>query len=173
MFSKTRDMTLGLFKRSFLIASMFLLGCAPVFADTLYKCTDDSGVVLYTNQKGAAKKCTILSRDQPISTFTAPKQAPRAATPNDFPRVDSGTQRGRDSDRRKILEQELGAELQNLEISKKDFAEQAATILPQEKNAGGSVNQARIQERIDASRSKVRLHERNIEALKSELVNLK
>lgn len=161
----------GLIQRTLLTA--LLLGSATVRADTLYKCTDESGVVLYTNQKGAGKKCIVLSRDQPISTFAAPKQVPRAATPNDFPRVDSGTQKDRDSDRRRILEQELGTELQNLEIAKKELAVQEVTILPQERNVGGSVNQAKIQERIDAYRSKSRLHERNIEALKSELANLK
>lgn len=171
MSSKKRDMTLGLIQRTLLIT--VLLGSASAFADTLYKCTDDSGVVLYTNQKGAAKKCIVLSRDQPISTFAAPKQVPRAATPSDFPRVDSGTQKDRDGDRRKILEQELGTELQNLEIAKKELAVQEVTILPQERNVGGSVNQAKVQERIDTYRSKARLHERNVEALKSELANLK
>lgn len=163
----------GLILRALLPISISMLGCASVFADTLYKCTDDSGVVLYTNQKGAAKKCTVLSRDQPISTFTAPKQAPRAVTPNDFPRVDGGTQRGRDTDRRRILEQELATEQQNLEKAKKELGEQAATILPLERTVDGSVNQARIQERIDVYRNKAQLHERNIEALRSELANMK
>lgn len=166
-------MNLGLTLRALLPLPMIFLGCASALADTLYKCTDDSGVVLYTNQKGAAKKCIVLSRDQPVSTFTAPKPPPRAATPNDFPRVDGGTQRGRDSDRRRILEQELATEQQNLEKAKKELAEQGASTLPQERNVGGSVNQARIQERIDSYRSKTQLHERNIEALRSELANLK
>lgn len=163
----------GLILRVLLPLPMIFLGCAAVFADTLYKCTDDSGVVLYTNQKGAGKKCTVLSRDQPISTFTAPKQAPRAATPNDFPRVDGDTQRGRDNDRRRILEQELATEQQNLEKAKKELAEQETTILQQERNVGGSVNQAKIQERLDSYRNKPQLHERNIEALRRELANLK
>lgn len=166
-------MNLGLILRVLLLLPMMILGNSAVFADTLYKCTDESGVVLYTNQKGAAKKCIILSRDQPISTFTAPRQAPRAATPSDFPRVDGGTQRGRDGDRRRILEQELATEQQNLEKARKELVEQEAAILPQERNVGGSLNQAKIQERIDTYRNKAKLHERNIEALRSELANVK
>jgi len=163
----------GFVLRTILPIAVILLGQTTALADTLYKCVDDSGVVLYTNQKGAAKKCTVLSRDQPISTFAAPKQTPRSATPNDFPRVDGGTQRDRDGDRRRILEQELATELLNLEKAKKELVEQEAAILPQERNVGGSVNQAKIQERVDAYRSKAQLHERNIAALKSELANLK
>src|SRR5689334_10392723 len=68
-------------------------------ADTLYKCTDEGGVVLYTNQKSAAKNCTVLSREQPISTFSAPK-----TKPSDFPRVNPGEQKARDNDRRAILD---------------------------------------------------------------------
>ena len=82
-------------------------------ADTLYKCIDDSGVVLYTNQKGGGKNCKVLSRDLPVSTYAAPKQEQRGAAPGDFPRVNEDTQKGRDADRRKILEQELATEQQN------------------------------------------------------------
>ncbi len=71
-------------------------------ADTLYKCRDESGAVLYTNQKGSARRCTVLSSDQPITTIPAPRQAARNATPGDFPRVDGDTQRGRDGDRRAL-----------------------------------------------------------------------
>lgn len=163
----------GRILRALLTVPVILFGCASVFADTLYKCTDDSGVVLYTNQKGAAKKCTVLSRDQPISSFPAPRRAPRAETPYDFPRVDGGTQRERDGDRRRILEQELATEQQYLEKAKKELADQEVAVLPQERNAGGALNQAKIQERIDAYRSKAQLHERNIQALRSELANLK
>jgi len=139
-------------------------------ADTLYKCTDESGVVLYTNQKRAAKNCTILSRELPISTFTPPpKSAPsqRTATPGNFPRVDGDTQRGRDHDRRKILEQEFNTETQNLEKARKALAEGEATRLGDEKSY------QKYLDRVQELRDGVALHERNIEALKRELANLK
>lgn len=144
-----------------------LLGGGFAHADTLYKCTDDSGVVLYTNQKGGGKNCTVLSRDQPVSTYTAPKQAPRTATPGEFPRVDGDTQRGRDSDRRKILEKELATEQQNLEQAKNELTEGEATRLGNEKNY------QKYLDRVQALKDNVALHERNIEAIKREIANIR
>lgn len=146
---------------------LLLLGCGFVHADTLYKCTDDTGVVLYTNQKGSAKKCTVLSRDLPVSTYAAPKQAPRTATPSEFPRVNEDTQKGRDSDRRKILEKELATEQQNLEQAKNELTEGEATRLGSEKNY------QRYLDRVQTLKDNVALHERNIEAIKREIANIR
>lgn len=147
-----------------------LVTSAGASADTLYKCMDDSGVVLYTNQKGSARNCTILSRELPITTLAAPppRTAQRnAPTPANFPRVDGDTQRGRDNDRRKILEQEFATEQQNLDKAKKALAEGEATRLGDEKSY------QKYLDRVQDLREGVALHERNIEALKRELANLK
>ncbi len=144
-----------------------LLGGGTAHAETLYKCVDDTGVVLYTNQKGGGKNCTVLSRDLPISTYAAPKQAPRSATPNDFPRVNDDTQKGRDTDRRRILDQELATEQQNLEQARKDLTEGEATRLGNEKNY------QKYLDRVQALKDNVALHERNVEALKREMATLK
>lgn len=138
-----------------------------VHADTLYKCKDESGVVLYTNQKGAARKCSVLSSDQPITTIPAPKQAARNTTPGDFPRVDGDTQRGRDGDRRRILEQELATEQLNLDKTRKSLAEGEATRLSDEKTY------QKYLDRVQGLKDSVALHERNVEALKRELANLR
>ena len=148
------------------MALLLLFGSGIASADTLYKCTDDSGVVLYTNQKGNAKNCTILSREQPISTISTPKAPPRA-TPGDFPRVDGDTQKGRDSDRRKILEQELATEQQNLEKAKAALSEGEATRLGSEKNY------QKYLDRVQQLKDDIALHERNVEAIKREMANLK
>ncbi len=144
-----------------------LLGTGFARADTLYKCIDDSGVVLYTNQKGGGRNCAILSRDLPVSTYTAPKQAPPRAAPGDFPRVNEDTQKGRDTDRRRILEQELATEQQSLEQARKDLAEGESIRLGSEKNY------QKYLDRVQALKDTVALHERNVEALKREMVNLK
>lgn len=154
-----------------------LLGsiCVHANADTLYKCTGESGVVLYTNQKSSGKNCTILSRELPISTISTPSRAPGAipprpangTTPADFPRIDSTTQRGRDTDRRKILEQEFATEQQNLEKAKKALTEGEATRLSDEKSY------QKYLERLQELKDGVTLHERNLEALKRELANLR
>lgn len=147
-----------------------LLGNSMARADTLYKCTDNTGVVLYTNQKSTGKKCTVVSTDQPISTFGAPKQTAPAArnpSPGDFPRVDGEIQRGRDGDRRKILEQELTGEQNNLEKSRKALAEAEASRMGDEKSY------QRYLDRAPGLKESVAVHERNIEALRRELANLK
>ncbi|MGE5466397.1 MAG: DUF4124 domain-containing protein [Ignavibacteria bacterium] len=142
-------------------------------ADTLYKCIDENGVILYTNQKTAARNCTVLSREQPISTFSAPK----AKTPADFPRVNSDQQKARDNDRRAILEQERSTEQKLLEDARKSLTEQEGVVDPSERNArrGGvsGINEAKVDARLQPYRDAVQLHERNIEALNKEIGNLK
>ena len=79
-----------------------------------------------------------------------------------FPRIDSGTQRARDTDRRRILEQELTTEQQGLDAARRELDEQAA-------RNGGDRNSVRAQ----PLRDKVQLHERNVEALRREISNLR
>jgi len=131
-----------------------------VAASTLYKCTDDSGVVLYTNQKTAKKSCTVLSYQSPppVSTGSGARQRAAAApTPNDFPRVSGSEQRARDSDRRAILDKELANELQSLEKARKALFD--AGSQPPDK--------------VQPLRDTAALHQRNVESLKKELGNLR
>jgi hypothetical protein len=134
-------------------------------ADTLYKCVDSSGQVLYTNQKDAGTKCAVLSRDQAVSSV--PPVRPLAKPPADFPRIDSEVQKSRDTDRRKILQQELATEQQHLEKAKTSLAEQESP------RSGDDKNPQRVVERLQPYKDAVALHERNIEALNRELSNLK
>lgn len=149
----------------------FTLLPAAAAADTLYKCTDDKGQVLYTNQKGPTKSCTVLSQDQPVSTFVAPKA--KAPAPADFPRVSGDQQKARDGDRRAILEQELANEQKQLEAARTTLADQEGRIDPADRGPAGNVLQAKREERLKPYRDSVQLHERNVEALKKELGGLK
>ncbi len=135
----------------------------------VFKCVDADGHVTYTNAKTTAKGCKALSQDQRVSTV--PGRA--TPSPSSFPRVDADTQRSRDSDRRNILENELATEQRNLDSAKKDLAEQEATARPDERNVGGGINQAKLQERVRPWKDRIALHERNIEALRKEIANLK
>ncbi|HUW37128.1 MAG TPA: DUF4124 domain-containing protein [Rhodocyclaceae bacterium] len=146
---------------------LLVLGSGLVRADTLYKCIDDTGVVLYTNQKGGGKNCIVLSQDQPVSTYAPPKPVPRQATPSDFPRVTDSTQKGRDSERRKILEQELATEQQSLDQARKDLAEGEQIRLGNEKNY------QKYLDRVQKLKDNVALHERNVEALRREMATLR
>ena len=92
---------------------------------------------------------------------------PAAESPANFPSVDNDTQRQRDAGRRKILEQELAQEQQQLDAAKKQLAEQKDVRLGNEKNY------ARVEERLKPYEDKVKLHEVNVESLRKELANVK
>ena len=143
--------------KTYLLAIPLLLPLTAA-ASTLYKCTDDSGVVLYTNQKTSKKNCIVLSQQSPPASDSGAKQRTSAApTPGDFPRVSGNEQKARDGDRRAILDKELANELQNVEKAKKDLLD--AGSQPPEK--------------LQPLRDTVALHERNVESLKKELGNLR
>lgn len=131
-------------------------------ANTLYKCTDESGVVLYTNQKTPNKRCVVLSHSPsppaPSSSSSTPKQRATATpTPSDFPRVSGNEQKTRDNDRKAILDKELATESQSADKARKALQE-----------AG---NQPA--DRLQALRDTLALHERNVESLKKELGSLR
>jgi len=152
-----------------LLLSALLLMTGNAYAD-IFKCTDPiSGKVTYTNSKVGEKGCTLLSKDQAVSTVPNRNGSSNAksATPSDFPRVDTNTQRSRDNDRRRILETELENERQLLAEAKKELADQEAV------RTGGEKNYARVQERIQPFQDKVALHERNIAAIEKEIGNLR
>ncbi|MCF8198243.1 MAG: DUF4124 domain-containing protein [Sulfuritalea sp.] len=145
--------------KTLLLAASLLLPLAAD-ANTLYKCVDDSGVTLYTNQKASKKKCTVLSVQAAPSTSgnSSPKQRIASApTPRDFPRVSNGEQKARDGDRRAILDRELATELQSMEKARKAILD-ARGLSP---------------EKLQPLNDTVALHERNVEALKKELGNLR
>ena len=143
-----------------------LLVLTPALAHAdMWKCVDTDGTVRYTNVKGDAKGCKGLTLE-PLNTAPPP---PRAAQPKpaNFPSVDNDTQRQRDAGRRKILEQELSQEQQQLETAKKQLAEQKDVRLGTEKNY------ARVEERLKPYEDRVKLHEVNVESLRKELSNVK
>jgi hypothetical protein len=133
---------------------------ATAFGSTLYKCTDESGVVLYTNQKTPKKTCVVLSQSASPPPANGGGTRPRAAatpTPSDFPRVSGSEQKSRDNDRKAILDRELATETQSAEKARK--ALQEAGNQPADK--------------LQPLRDTLALHERNVEALKKELGNLR
>jgi hypothetical protein len=132
-------------------------------ASTLYRCTDDVGRTTYTNYKASNRKCQVLSRDDEPTRAPSPESKPAAKTsPADFPRVSMDTQKSRDGDRRYILEQELSAENKHLEEARKALAEKLATPAA---NAPST--------QLQPLRDRIALHERNLDALRREMSNLK
>ena len=127
----------------------------------IYECVDPNGNKRFTNIRSEAKGCKLLEIG-PINTVPAPKK-PGTAGPANFPKVDPQTQKQRDSDRRRILEQELANEQKLLEQAQNELAEQESTRL------GSERNYQRVLDRLEPYKRKVKLHEDNIANLRREL----
>ena len=146
--------------------------CSPLARADVYKCVDEAGHVTYTNSKTSGKGCSTLARDQAVSSVpSGPRPAAVGAPQNGassggagFPRVDTGTQRARDGDRRRILEGELSAEQKSLDAARQELDEQQLS-----RYANGAAGG----ERLQSGKDKVQLHERNVEALRREIGNLR
>jgi hypothetical protein len=157
-----------------MIWAMLVLGWGvrPAAAE-IWECVDDSGNKRFTNIKAESKGCKLLSVSAPNSVTgtkaPSPKGEPGRAspTPKDFPRVDSDTQRSRDNDRRRILEQEFANEQRLLDQARKELTAQESVRL------GSERNYQRVLERLEPYKKKVKLHEDNIANLKRELANTK
>jgi hypothetical protein len=114
----------------------------------------------------------MLARDQAVSSVpSASKPAtPQNSAPSSsagFPRVDTGTQKARDNDRRRILEDELANEQRAFEVARKELADQEAL------RYGDERNYQKVLDRLQPFKDKVQIHERNIEALRREISNLR
>lgn len=139
----------------------------------VFLCVDDNGKKEYKNT-GATKGCKRV--ELPGITVvpapalpSAPKktQAKPASSPADFPKVDEGTQKARDSDRRQILLDELKAEEQKLADLKKEYNN------GEPERRGDERNYAKYQERTGMMKDNISRTEKNIEALRREISNLK
>ncbi len=157
-----------------LSTALLWLAAAPAHAQDIFKCADVDGRVMYSNVP--TKNCRKIVLE-PINVAPPTKSAaPKAAatpTPSTFPKVDDKTQKSRDGDRRRILENELAAEQKNVEQANKELAAQQEVVLPSERVHGGAINGAKVQERLQSFKDRVALHERNIEAIRKELANLR
>ncbi len=158
-------------KRSLLhgLPALFALCTLPAHSQDIYKCEVD-GRVTYSNMP--TKNCRKIMLD-PVNLAPSTRPAAKTPTPGSFPKVDDQTQKSRDTDRRRILESELAAEEAGAEQARKELAEQEATVLPNERMQGGAISGGKVQERLQPFKDKVALHQRNIEAIRKELANLR
>lgn len=150
-----------------LAAALALALAAPAWADT-FKCVDASGRATYTNMKDETKgkNCSLVMRE--ISVVPAIKTPPRPAagpSPAGFPKVDPATQKARDGERRRILEEELSGEEKALAQAKAELAEQESI------RTGDEKNYQRVLDRLQKYKDEVERHQNNIAALKKELGN--
>ncbi len=101
--------------------------CVAAAPDSIFVCVDADGHKTYQNSSdgGSCRRvdgivATIPAAELPRNS--RPRPTLRAGiSPASFPRVDAGTQRLRDSDRRRILEEELRAEQDRLAQLQAEF----------------------------------------------------
>ncbi|HAT31979.1 MAG TPA: DUF4124 domain-containing protein [Janthinobacterium sp.] len=153
-----------------------LAACASARADgQIYLCVDADGHKELTDvsKKGGCKlldlpgAITAPPRRAPASSPRGGAAAPAMATPAEFPKIDSAAQKARDGDRRQILQDELKNEEQKLAELKKEFNGGEP-----ERN-GNERNYAKYQERVAQMKDGVSRAERNVEALKREIANIR
>jgi hypothetical protein len=143
----------------------------PAFAQSdVYLCVDANGNKEYKNT-GPTSRCKKVDLP-PMSTFPAApanKSAPpkSATSPSDFPRVNDTVQKARDSDRKMILQDELKKEEQKLSAIRSEYNN------GQPERQGNERNYAKYQERTATLKDDLARSEKNVEALKRELGNLK
>jgi hypothetical protein len=149
----------------------------PARAQTVvYKCVDQNGRVEFTDTNKAGCKVLDLPgfiagpapapRTRPPVTRQGGAAAP-TVSPANFPRVDSAQQRARDDDRREILNDELRNEEKKLADLKRDFNN------GEPERQGNERNYAKYQERVAQMRDNIGRAERNIEALRREIGNIR
>lgn len=145
--------------------------CAVPVQAEIYKSVDENGHVTYSSTPIKGGKKIIL---EPLPTMVPPARPRSATSPDGFPKVDGETQRNRDDTRYMILQNELSAEEKLLEEAKQNL--QAGQENPEVfKGQDGKTyrNTEKYEEKIKPLAAQVELHQRNIEALKTELSKLK
>jgi septal ring factor EnvC (AmiA/AmiB activator) len=133
------------------------------------KYIDNDGGIIYSNVPiKRARKVTCFQPAAPPPESISTRAAPATGT-NDAgrPRVEPSTQRKRDDDRRKILEDELAREQKGLDEARRTLAEQQA------ERSGDERNYSRVQERLKPFQEAVATHEKNIASIKQELASSK
>jgi hypothetical protein len=157
---------------------------APASAQSVvYRCVDKEGRVLYTDTNagnckvvdsiisGAISAPPASSRPpaaaNPAVTMRQGAARPAPASPVNFPRVDSAAQRARDDDRRAILDEELRVEEKKLADLRRDFNN------GEPERQGNEKNYAKYQERVAQMREDIGRAEKNVEAIKREIANIR
>ena len=151
---------------------------APAAAQ-VYRCESDSGVPVYQGTDNG-RNCRALDL-APLTTIPAPKlptpkpgaaapsgQAGGArATPEGFPKVDASTQRARDGDRRRILEDELRKEEARLSELRAEYKNGEPDRLGDERNY------QKYLDRVQRLKDDIGRSEGNVASLRRELAAIK
>jgi hypothetical protein len=165
-------------KALFLLIAIGAAAPAGVTAQAdIFVCVDEQGRKTYQNV-GASAGCrkvdvppiltvpAVKAPARPNGTPSANEQ--RAVTPASFPRVDGETQRARDNDRRRILEEELRIEQDRLARLRAEYNNGEP-----ERRGDETRNFARYQERVQRLLEDIQRSENNVASLQRELALLR
>ncbi len=152
-------------------------GSAPAQSSDVYMCKGANGVPEYRNgNPGNSKDCKKLNLPDVVTVpggrtsgaaSSGSKTGSVAASPTAFPRVDSATQKNRDSERRAVLEQELQSEEAKLAGLRAEFNN------GEPERQGNERNYQKYLDRVARLRDDVSRSEANVASLRRELSNLK
>jgi len=156
-----------------LLLTLSALQTAAQEARTVYRCPGPS--VLYTDaltpEEARSRNCRSIEGATVTVVQTPRRPAPAAASapaarPAGETRVDPAVQRARDSDARRILQDELQREEERLSQMRAEFRN------GEPERRGDERNFARYQERVAEMRAAIQRKEADIAALKRELAKL-
>ncbi|BCL77275.1 hypothetical protein JHS3_30110 [Jeongeupia sp. HS-3] len=142
----------------------------------IYKYVDENGHVTFTNtpMKGAQRiyidSISVIPAPAKSRAKSGGNTAPKVSTPSpgNFPKVDAATQKSRDSNRKQILQDELGSEKTALAGAKQALADAEGN-----RSADEKANPQRYVERLGRLREAVVTHEKNVTALNNELTRVR
>ena len=142
---------------------------SPAFAQGVFLCTQPNGTREYRNT-GDTRGCRKLELEAIStipSTSSSSSQAKLDASGSPFPKIESQVQKRRDQDRMQILLDEVRTEEGKLAELKKEFQN------GEPERQGGERNYAKYQDRVAMMKEEMQRTEKNIEALRREISQLK
>ena len=152
---------------------LFCLGgvlLAPAAQAEIYRCESADGTPLFQNAPGKNCKAMDLPSLTTVPAVRTPSGA-RATNANaaaaDFPRIDAAAQRNRDSDRKRILQDELSREQARLEEIRKEYNGGEPERL------GNERNYQKYLDRVERLKSDITRSETNVASLRRELEGVK
>ena len=153
--------------RALLILALGIAAAGPASAQvkTLWNCKDAAGRTTLTDQKAdtVGKDCRIVSEER-VSVVPASK--PVAKSPAGFPRETPADRASSKAKQKDTIEKELSQEVSMLDDARKKLSEQ------EQVRSGNESNYAKVLERLKPYKDTVEVNEKNVEALKRELINL-
>lgn len=144
------------------------MGVQPLARADIYLCVDANGKKELTdNPKSGCKQLDVPNNIPAPSARRNTGPAKPVTTPTDFPKVGGSEQRARDADRREILNEELRAEEKKLAELRREYNK------GEPERQGNEKNYAKYEERVKQMADNIARAEKNIEALRREISNIK